>query len=234
MNKADQKQSVTSFPQGQKADTAATGLTVTGISRRHSVNTLTLSDGTELRMPHGMFEQSPWRIGRPITLAAFEAWMAENEYKFCMERAGHALSARNRTEKELGDTLRQAGFRNGCVDRVLARLREVGYVDDTAFTSAWIKHRTAGGYGENRIRQELRMKGIDEETIREALDAQPEEEPKNAAYEAAVKAARGKDLSSYKDRQKVKAALARRGFDFDSIDEALRMLARQADDEWDE
>ncbi|MBQ7488153.1 MAG: RecX family transcriptional regulator, partial [Clostridia bacterium] len=38
----------------------------------------------------------------------------------------------------------------------------------------------------------------------------------------------------YKDRQKVKAALARRGFDFDSIDEALRMLARQADDEWDE
>ena len=232
MNSTAKARPGVSAPQsGKHADPYGSALTVTDIARQHSVNILTLSDGSTLRMPHGMFEQSPWRIGRPITKEAFEAWMAENEYKACMERAGRSLSAKNRTENELRDTLHQAGFRDVSVDRVLARLTEVGYIDDAAFSAAWIKHRTAGGYGENRIRQELRMKGIDEEIIRAAFLTQSEEEPRDAAYTAAVKAARGKDLSSYKDRQKIKAALARRGFDFDTIDEAIRKLAGQAEDE---
>ena len=176
----------------------ASSLTVTEISRRNHINILTLSDGSTLCMPHALFENAPWRTGSPITRASFESWLDENEYTFAMQRAGHTLSARNRTEHELAETLRQAGYRETPVTRVLTRLIQVVYIDDTAFVQSWIRHRNSSGYGQNRIRQELRMKGISEELIANALGSQDDDDIFSSAYRAAEKAARGKDLTNYK------------------------------------
>jgi len=42
-------------------------------------------------------------------------------------------------------------------------------LDDRAFAKAWIRYRQARPYGAQKIRMELRQKGIDEDTIREEL-----------------------------------------------------------------
>ena len=76
-----------------------------------------------------------------------------------------------------------------------------------------------------RIRTELRQKGVSQEDIDEALSSIDEDDIFSSAVKAAQKTARGKDLSSPADRQKILAALARRGYDFSLARRALDELA---------
>ena len=75
-------------------------ITVLSISRHLGINTLLLSDGTELSLPHALFLKCPWRSGSVISLEAFQKWVEKHEYASALERAGHSLSSRNRTEKD--------------------------------------------------------------------------------------------------------------------------------------
>ncbi|MBO5534719.1 MAG: regulatory protein RecX [Clostridia bacterium] len=211
---------------------AMPGLTILSISRRAGMNTLSLSDGSELSLPHSLFLKCPWRTGSAISPDAFHAWVAENEYSSALERAGHSLSAKNRSEKEMKETLLRAGYSELCTLRVIDRLRKLGYLDDSVYASSFARQRSSLGYGENRIRQELRMKGIPEEEVQAAIGELSGDVQNERIRKAAEKAARGKDLSSFKDRQRVKAALARRGFDFESIDAVLTEMAGAMDEDY--
>ena len=71
---------------------------------------------------------------------------------------------------------------------------------------------------------QLRQKGVDAEHIEQALGQIDEEERMESAVRAAQKAARGKELSSPADRQKVFAALMRRGYDSASAKRAIAEL----------
>ncbi len=75
-----------------------------------------------------------------------------------------------------------------------------------------------------RIRMELRLKGVNQQEIDHALSELDDDELLQSAYKAAQKFARGKDISSPGDRQKILAALARRGFDFSLARQVLHML----------
>lgn len=211
-----------------------TGITVLSVRRHLGINILSLSDGSELSLPHALFLRCPWRTGALISPEAFHAWVAANEYSSALERAGHSLSARNRTEHELEEALIRAGYSEGCTQKVIDRLRGVGYLDDRGYAESYVRQRATLGYGAGRIRQELRLKGIREEHIQAALDALSEDTQEETIRKAAEKAARGKDLSSFKDRQRVKAALARKGFDFDSIDAVLSEMAAEPEESFDE
>ena len=71
---------------------------------------------------------------------------------------------------------------------------------------------------------ELRQKGVDQQEIDRALSEMNDDELMQGALMAAQRAARGKDISSPADRQKILAALARRGFDFSIAKQALLAL----------
>jgi len=84
------------------------------------------------------------------------------------------LTGRARTRKELHDKLAAKGVPAEIAVRLLDRFEEVGLVDDRAFARLWVSQRqsAAGGKGlaPRALAQELRRKGIDDETAREALD----------------------------------------------------------------
>ncbi|QIG45955.1 regulatory protein RecX [Nocardioides anomalus] len=85
------------------------------------------------------------------------------------------LTGRARSRKELGDKLAAKDVPAEVADGVLDRFEEVGLVDDGAFARTWVSQRqpaSGGGKGLARraLAQELRRKGIDDETAREALD----------------------------------------------------------------
>ena len=81
--------------------------------------------------------------------------------------------------------------------------------------------------GARRIRQELRLKGVSQDGIEEALASADEDEVLSAAVRMAEKASRSRSLSDPSDRQKIIAALARRGYDFATAKKALQMLIEQ-------
>lgn len=206
---------------------SATGLSIKSVRRVHSRAVLTLSNGETRVMPRALLRERPYRSGVPFDDAAFEALLRERSYPFALERAVSLLAVRARTERELRDALHQCAYSEAVINRVIARMNEAGYIDDADFASQWAASRTGKGLGTRRIVMELRQKGVDAEQIEQALGQIDEKERMESALRAAQKAARGRELSSPADRQKVFAALMRRGYDSASAKKAIAALRDQ-------
>ena len=193
------------------------------VRRDHGRAALTLSNGETLVMPRAMLKERPYRGGTPFDREAFDAFLSERSYPFAMEKAVALLAMRPRTQQEIADALRKNAYPARTIARVMARLDEAGYINDTNFAEQWAASRTGKGMGARRIRMELRRKGVDGDAIDEALSSIDEDEMLSGALKAARKAASGKDISDPKDRQKVLAALARRGYGYSEAKQALDM-----------
>ena len=199
-------------------------LTLVSVKRNRGRATLTLSSGETLLMPRAMLKERPYRGGVPFDKPSFVAFLRERSYPFAMEKAVALLAVRARTARELRDALLENAYPSETIDRVLERLDEAGYVNDADFSAHWASARAAKGLGTRRIQMELRRKGVDADVIERTLDELGKDEQWEAVLSAARKAARGKDLSTPQDRQKVLAALARRGFDFSLARRAMQQL----------
>lgn len=203
-------------------------LTISSVRRIHGRAALILSTGETLAMPRAMLRERPYRGGMPFDRAQFEVFLLERSYPYALDKAISLLACRARTEKEIVDALRQNAYPEQTIARVMARLHEEGYVNDAAFAEQWVNARTVKGMGARRIRQELRLKGVSQEEIDNALNSTDENDLLETAVKMAEKAARGKTLSDSSDRQKVIAALVRRGYDFSTAKAALQRLLEQA------
>lgn len=199
-------------------------LTISSVKRVHGRASLILSSGETLPMPRAMLKERPYRGGMPFDRAQFHAFLLERSYPFALDKAVSLLASRARTEKEIVSALRQNAYPEQTIARVMARLHDEGYINDAAFAGQWVSARTAKGMGARRIRQELRLKGVSQSDIDEALNSVDEEETMDSAVQAAEKASRGRNPSDPADRQKIIAALVRRGYDFSTAKTALQRL----------
>ncbi len=85
------------------------------------------------------------------------------------------LEARSRSVAEVRKRLGGAGYRSELVDGAIARLTELGMLDDAAFATQWVESRDrAHPRGEHALIIELRQKGIDASTITAVLKARRE------------------------------------------------------------
>lgn len=83
-----------------------------------------------------------------------------------LEAAARFLEARSRSVSEVRRRLTGAGYRADLVEGAIERLIELGMLDDEAFARTWVESRDrARPRGERAIREELRLKGIDRETV---------------------------------------------------------------------
>jgi regulatory protein len=81
------------------------------------------------------------------------------------------LTGAARTRKELADKLVKRNVPDEIAQRLLDRFTEVGLIDDASFAREWVASRQQGrGLGQRSPAQELRRKGVADETVREVLD----------------------------------------------------------------
>ncbi|HEV8516364.1 MAG TPA: regulatory protein RecX [Candidatus Limnocylindrales bacterium] len=86
------------------------------------------------------------------------------------EAAAAFLAVRSRSVGETRRRLRHLGYPAGIVEQVLARLMELGILDDAAFARAWVESRDrARPRGESALRHELALKGVDRAIVDELL-----------------------------------------------------------------
>jgi regulatory protein len=144
------------------------------------------------------------------------------------------LSYRPRAEGELRLRLRRKGLPEAAIDDALVRLRRTGLVDDEQFSRAWVENRGSGASARGRslLAAELRAKGIDSETITEALAGTDESELALAA--ARPRAARLAGLEYGDFRRRLAGFLQRRGFGYDATASAVRQLWRELGQESDQ
>ncbi len=86
-----------------------------------------------------------------------------------LDYALRLLSRRMLAERELERRLLKRASPE-VVARVLERVRAWGYVDDRAYAEAFVRAR-AGRWGERKLYQALRARGVDPEAIEAALEA---------------------------------------------------------------
>ncbi|MDQ3870400.1 MAG: RecX family transcriptional regulator [Chloroflexota bacterium] len=88
-----------------------------------------------------------------------------------MDAAAAFLAVRPRSVAETRRRLRRLGYRQELVDLVVARLTEMGYLDDAAFAGAWVESRDRSApRGAAALRRELALKGVERRTIEGVLE----------------------------------------------------------------
>lgn len=202
----------------------ASFISVKSVKRNQGKAEITLSNGEIITMPRSMLRERPYRTGVPFDLQAHDEFIRTRAYAFALDKAIALLAVRARAEREIAEALRSCVYPEAVIARVMARLQESGYINDLDFAEHWTSSRTAKGFGSMRIRMELRRKGIAQEDIDKAVSSMDQDELFHSAFKSAQKAARGRDLSQSAERQKVLAALARRGFDFTLAKRALQQV----------
>jgi SOS response regulatory protein OraA/RecX len=101
--------------------------------------------------------------------ARLERHAAETDAGVVLKAAARYLELRSRSVDEVRRHLNAAKFPDSLVEHAVARLVELGLLDDLAFSRAWVESRDrARPRGSQALRRELNLKGIDRDTI-EAL-----------------------------------------------------------------
>lgn len=103
---------------------------------------------------------------------------AELAREICLRQ----LAVRPRTRAELAKALSRRGISAEVADEILDRYDDVGLVDDAAFARAWVSSRHHGrGLARRALANELRQRGVDADTVGEALeDLDPDTEAETA------------------------------------------------------
>ena len=142
------------------------------------------------------------------------------------------LSFRQRTEWEIRQYLKKHDLLQ-FTDSIVERLKRGGLVDDERFAITWIRERSINkGYGQRRLRDELRRLGVKAELIEKSiLSAYSEKDETNRAVELALK--RWDSLASDNPRvkrNKIYAFLVRRGYPSSTAIEAIEAVVHATEE----
>ncbi len=135
------------------------------------------------------------------------------------QRAVALLARRDHGRRELITKLQQRLGEQPALAEVLAWCEEHGFIDDRRFAGFFVRARIERGQGVLRIRQELQLKGVENDVIAEALE--------NAEVDwfALAREVRARRFRHYPADQKEKARQLRflqsRGFDAEQSFAAL-------------
>lgn len=152
----------------------------------------------------------------------------EEEYRRAAESAAGMLARRPLSAEMLERKLLEKNFGAPAAAYAVERMRLLGAIDDAAFAEQVVRACARKGYGELRIRQELRARGVAESVAVQALRGFAPEA--DVLYRLLDKRLRG-DVSDRRACEKAMAALQRRGFTFAQIREAMREYRARAEEE---
>ncbi|MDB5162631.1 MAG: hypothetical protein JWO54_321 [Candidatus Saccharibacteria bacterium] len=169
------------------------------------------------------------KVGKEYTEAELSDLENESQFGKLYMRALEYSLMRPHSQYELSqylyrktrDTLTKTGsvkkgVSKALTERVFDRVIERGYVNDEAFARYWIENRQLRkGISQRKLQAELASKGVDRSIV-EKLLSETERSDEDELQKIIEKKA-----SRYDDEQKLIAYLARQGFSYDDIKQAI-------------
>ena len=134
-----------------------------------------------------------------------------------MDYALSYLTGKDRTCREMQKYLDEKEFGEADIDSTIARLEELGLIDDNRYAIRFVQTRLASKpLSKEHIRRQLLEHHIDSDIINHAISEIPEESDLNNATLIATKFIRQfSDLDAEKRRIRVLSRLQSRGFSMD-------------------
>ena len=160
--------------------------------------------------------------GQVLSDADIERLRGADEVEKAHQRALNFLAIRPRSVSEVRQNLRKAEVSPDVIDQVIERLQHADLLNDVEFIKYWLENRSAFSPRSSRaLKQELMRKGVDRAAIDHVLGEVKHDEEGAATRSALAKANRFRQLPQKEFVLKLSAYLARRGFDYQTIKEAV-------------
>ena len=161
------------------------------------------------------------QVGQSLSPEKIQELKGQDEVELALQRALNFLSYRPRSQNEVERNLRKHEIPEELIPAVIERLKSGHWLNDLDFARCWIEDRGASRpRGAFALRAELRLKGIADEIIGQALDGLQEEELARRAAQRKLRQLKGLDWTQF--RNKLSAHLSRRGFGYELVAEVCR------------
>jgi len=146
----------------------------------------------------------------------------EESYYKGLKKGFDLLYRSSKTKKQLKRKLIEKEFSENVAERVVEKLSDEGFLNDLLYSEQFIETR-AVRYGTYRMRQELRLKGVADAVIDEALENVEQDSEYDRAMEIAKKRI-GQYASDPKEKiyNKLVAYLSRKGFSYDVVKKVVK------------
>lgn len=185
-----------------------------------------LEDGSILRIGEGEVVDFALYAGRELSDEEAERLQNAARRGELKSKAIELLMRKPQSRKELGRKLLEWEASQEEAEAICDRLEELGYLNEVEYAGRIVRHYAAKGFGERKIRDELYRRGVPRELWEDAL-AQVEDNSE------AIDAFLEKKLKGSRDPKEIKKAsdaLARRGFRWPEISDALRRYGMEVYD----
>lgn len=166
------------------------------------------------------------KTGQEIDPEFLNSLKQENGDYACFDRALNLLEHGSKTQKQVKDYLKGKGYPENCITNAMQKLEDYGYLDDQIYANEYVRLYGQKD-GEKKIRFSLKAKGVSDEKISFAIEKFLDDDLQiQTCYTLAAKKTKNMQLDA-KNKQKLFAFLAGRGFSFDIIKSAVNKLENE-------
>jgi regulatory protein len=161
------------------------------------------------------------RIGQDISKHQLELLKKEASTDKLYNMALNLISRRPRSKWEIIDYLKGKGAEDAETEQILNTLSNRGYINDTEFAKRWVENRRLlKTISKKKLTLELRQKRIPDEIIKNVMESDQISDIDTLQVEIIKK----KRQTRYQDQTKLMQYLARQGYQYDDIKQALANL----------
>lgn len=114
-------------------------------------------------------EDMDLRVGKLVDEKDLKKITSQEELNKAQAYALMLLGYRERSLREIKMRMRQKGYEEKLVEKVVKYLKDRNLINDKRFTQLWAESRIKKGYGRWRIQSELEQKGVNREIGDEIL-----------------------------------------------------------------
>lgn len=114
-------------------------------------------------------EDMDLRVGKLVDEKDLKKITSQEELNKAQTYALMLLGYRERSLREIKMRMRQKGYEEKLVEKVVKYLKDRNLINDKRFTQLWAESRIKKGYGRWRIQSELEQKGVNREIADEIL-----------------------------------------------------------------
>jgi len=189
---------------------------------------------TVATLPRVLISQLGIEVGATWTQSYADEIVDVVAYDKAMRAAMNRLNRRMMSRKQLADKLKELEHAPNIIEKVCARLLEVQVLDDTAYGRALIRQTMARKpAGPKLLYVKLMQKGLDRQLITQLVEeACQGEDHHQTQCDAAVKLIKSKlksmrKLEAHVRKRRLWGALARRGFESQTIQDAMQQMQRE-------
>lgn len=192
--------------------------------KKHLVK-VSFSNGEFCLLDKEIFSQYVLNVGDNLSPDKLSELKSVSDYERAKSRALWFLDRADQTEKGLFDKLKRAALCDSACNKAIARLKELGLVDDRRYAQNFTERCIEANMSKRAIYVKLLSKGVPSDIAKSVLDSAETDEV--SAIKALLQKKYRSKLDNKDNVQKVYAALIRKGFSYAAVRDTLKSYCEE-------